>query len=601
MYYLALFLQKILLRLPLSVCFTLGRLIGLFLYLNGKKRSIAFRNLKSIFPCKSNAAIRHICRQSFTHLGLGIVEAFINTRIFPFIEARGLENISPEGGVFAAIHEGSWELYNTYLAQKLHYAVFARQQKNKGLDRFLNRIRNDSGLGVFLSLKGVVKYLHQNYIVGMVIDHGAEEDALVVEFFSHLVPTPKGAVVLAKKFNKKIYPCFGYRKDGFFHILEIGKGLEPDDRDEAGLLRYLNGIFEEKLNTHPSEYLWQHKRFKRKRDRDVLILSDGKVGHLKQSQALASLFKEEAYSIRSKIIEIKYRHRLQRIFSEVCALATTRFCLGCGACLRFLVDGDTLHKLMSNYADIVISTGSFVAPFNRIMAKVLGAKSVTILRPNIPLKKFDVSIIPAHDRIQAENAVTIKGALFYPLNLEEKMKKCKDFFHLSEAAKVSFFVGGYLSYKKEFMENLKLFIEKLKGFSIAKNYKVIVSTSRRTPPEVEKCLRRGLEHFRNTEVIVYARSSNLDFVFEGFVSLSEMVFVSSESISMISEVSSLKKLCVCVFLERHLDKHRIFLQSIEGEVTFLKNPYNIQEIEPKASYVFEHNRTLVKEAIKRLL
>ena len=41
-------------------------------------------------------------------------------------------------------------------------------------------------------------------MIGMVLDHGVEEDALVVDFFSHLVPTPKGGVYLGKKFNKKV-------------------------------------------------------------------------------------------------------------------------------------------------------------------------------------------------------------------------------------------------------------------------------------------------------------------------------------------------------------------------------------------------------------
>ncbi len=56
-------------------------------------------------------------------------------------------------------------------------------------------------------------------MVGVVIDQGAEVDALEIPFFSHLVPTPKGAVYLARKFNKKIYTSFCLRQNNFLIYL----------------------------------------------------------------------------------------------------------------------------------------------------------------------------------------------------------------------------------------------------------------------------------------------------------------------------------------------------------------------------------------------
>jgi mitochondrial fission protein ELM1 len=146
-----------------------------------------------------------------------------------------------------------------------------------------------------------------------------------------------------------------------------------------------------------------------------------------------------------------------------------------------------------------------------------------------------------------------------------------------------------------------LFIDKLKDFSLANSYKLLISTSRRTPKAVEEYLEKAFSNFRNLEAIVLSNRNNYDFVFDGFASLSEIVFVSSESISMISEVISLKKPCVCVFLEKHIDKHRVFLQSIEQEVTLLSNPYNIEEIRSKISHIFEGNVKEIKEGVKRLL
>jgi mitochondrial fission protein ELM1 len=259
-----------------------------------------------------------------------------------------------------------------------------------------------------------------------------------------------------------------------------------------------------------------------------------------------------------------------------------------------------LKEIKESYADIVISAGSSVAFTNRIVASAIGAKSVVILRPNTPLRKFDLSIIPSHDRISANDSVIIKGALSYPENTAEKSENCKKFFNLDNSRKVSFFCGGYLSDKKMYFENLKLFLTELKEFSRKNNFKLLISTSRRTQKEIEELVEKEMQGCKNLEAIVVASRQNYDFVFEGFVNSSEIVFVSSESISMISEVLAFKKPCVCVLLEKYIDKHKVFLQSLEKDVNFIDNPYNIDKIKPKVSSIFEDNKAAIKQAIGRL-
>jgi lauroyl/myristoyl acyltransferase/mitochondrial fission protein ELM1 len=587
--------------LPLWSCYLFGEAIGSILCLNRKKRYIAFKNIKSIFPEKTNREIKKIIRKNFKNIGLGVIEALIAPRIFKYLEFKGKENIGPNGGILVAIHEGSWELYNFYIAKTLRYKMFAKEQKKKVFDRFLNELRKESSLNLCFSLKEMVKSLQAGFIVSLVIDHGAEDNALMVEFFSHIVPTPKGAVYLAKKLNKPIYPCFGYRKKGFRQVVEIGKPIDPNTKDDLILLRNLNRIYEEYLKKYPWEYLWSYKRFKRKKDLDIVILSDLKAGHLKQSQAFVSIFKEQDYLIRSKIIEIKYRNIFTRFISEACALFSGRSCLGCGSCLKYILKKEVAKELEKSYADIVVSAGSIAAPINRVFSSNLGAKAVVILRPNVPLHKFDLSIIPEHDRIAVKNMVKIKGALCYPDEVKNKAKDCKAFFNLSDSKKISFFLGGPLYDSKKYTYNLKAFIEKIKEFSLKNNYKILLSTSRRTQKDIEGLVEEKLGVFPNTEAAVYPGRVNYDFVFDGFVSLSEIVFISNESISMISETLALKKPCVCLLLEQYLDKHKVFLESLNGEVNLLNYPYDIGKIELKASNVFEENRAKVTEGIKRLL
>lgn len=601
MYYIIKFLRKVLLRSPIVVSLFLGRFLGFVFYLNQKKRRVAFRNIKAALPQKEDREIKAIIKRNCQNFGLTIMEFLIYRRLLKYTEVKGWENLSEEGGIFTGIHSGGWEIYNFALVQKIKFAVLAKRQKITSLDKFINEIREEAGLKVAFSLKDMVRFLRMNFILGLVVDHGAESKASFIEFFSHFVPTPSGAVYIAKKFHKKIYPCFGYRRKNFSHVIEIGKPITPNGRDHQEILREINHVYENYIIAHPWEYFWYFKRFKRKKNLEVVILSDGKPGHLKQSQALVSFLKEGNSFVRSKVIEVKSVNRLVRLGLDICALFTTKQCVGCGMCLDILLTREVVRNLKHIYADIIISTGSSVASVNKIVSAYLGAKSVIMMKPNTSLSKYDVVIIPEHDRVSVPNVVNIKGALVYPLGSEEKTQQCKSHFRLTNERKIACFIGGSLTERHDFINNLKIFIEKLKEFSLNKDYKIIISTSRRTPQESEEYLEKELGSFPNTEVIVYANRLNYDFVFEGFCALAEMVFVTSESISMISEIMAFKKPCICVLLEKQSNKHQLFLESVEKEVSFLVKPYNIAEVKPKIPLVFEENKVKIKEAMQKLL
>ncbi|MCF7907755.1 MAG: mitochondrial fission ELM1 family protein [Candidatus Omnitrophica bacterium] len=594
-------LQKILLKTPLWIIWFLGKTIGLGFYYHPRKRRVAFRNIKLAFPEKSYSEVHSILKRSFCYLALDVIENLIASRIYPYVTIKGEENLTADGGIFVGIHAGNWETAISLFAHKHTFAVFAKQQKNKELDRFLNEVRQDGKINVVFSLKELIRYLKQKNLIGIVIDHGAEKDAPVVEFFSHLVPTPRGSVYLAKKFNKKIFPDFCYRKERFYHVSEIGKPIDVVGRDDKEVLRSLYKIYENYLRKYPWEYFWYYKRFKRKINRDVVILSDGKIGHLKQSKALLKILEEGENPVRSQVIKITYRSQVHRFIADILATCIGSNMVFAGRLLSLLVDKKSWQALDSVCMDIVISTGSIVAPVNKLLASYLGARSAVILRPNVPLRKFDLAVIPEHDRIRSPQAVSIKGALCYPENLTDKINKCKSIFQLSEEKKISFFVGGPLLDGKEFFTNLRSFVFGLKIFAEKNNYKIILSSSRRTPKEVEEYLQQEFNHFSHTEAWVRASQANFDFVFEGFNALADIAFVSNDSISMISESVSINPFTVCVWLGIEDDKHKVFLDSIKDEINFLKPPYDLESITLRSSNMFLKNKEKLAFALKELI
>lgn len=602
MYYLVKLIRKFLLKMPLWFCLFLGKTLGLLFYSNTNKRKNAFKNIKTAFPQKTKKQINRIIKESFQNLGVSIIEIMIAPRIFKYVTIIGEEKLQNEQGIITGIHEGNYELFSFVAAQKFNFAVLARRQNNDILGKFLTELRQSYNIKVCFSIKELICYLRKGFLTAVLLDHGAEDNALETEFFSQIVPTPGGAVYLAKKFNKKIYPCFDRERKGFHHTIEVKGPIDPQSKDEKEILQDLNHLYETELKKIPQVYMWSYKRFKHKKNLEILILSDSKSGHLKQSKALLSFITEENYKVNSKIIEIKYRNNFKRVLAETCAWWAGNHCIGCGRCHKFILDKNTYEELEKTYADIVISAGSSTASINRLFSTSIGAKSIVILKPNLPLSRFDLALIPEHDRLRAKNAAYFKGAISYPSHLAEKEAMCRQSFNLNDKKKVSLFIGGPINDKKEFMKNFSTFLEELKQFVSRQNYHILISTSRRTPQETEEFIEKELSDFPNTETVVYVNRCNYDFVFEGFISLSDIIFITSDSISMISEIASLKKPCVCLTLEATLNKYNVFLQSLASEINFLRAPYKIPDkTSLKISNMFEQNKEKIKKAVKKLL
>ncbi|MBD3246194.1 MAG: hypothetical protein GF333_04200 [Candidatus Omnitrophica bacterium] len=589
-------IQKLLMRVPLKGCLWLGRTAGTVLYLLPKKRRTAFRNVKTAFPEMPPRQAQGIVKRYYRDFGVSIVSLLIAPRVLDQVDLKGIEHTLAEGGILTSVHAGNWEIFGYVLARVRPYAVLAKRQKKTVLDRFLHTLRTRGGIRVCYTLKEVVACLKENYLVAVVMDHGAEKDAAYIDFFSHPVPTPGGAVYLARKFNKQIFPSFGYYEDGFRIKGNIASPVNPAGIPDRELLTSLNRFFEQQIRLHPHAYLWYYKRFKRKKDLQVVVLDDGKKGHYNQSKAFVSFLREEPVEIKVQTVNVRYRQSGMRQLADGCAMLFGAW--GGEWCLRWCLASRTWHRLQHIYADVVVSAGNYAAPVNRLFASFIGARAVTILKPNVPVRKYDLAVIPEHDRVFDPAVVTIKGALTYPCDTEEPARQCRAHFALGPEKKIALCVGGPLRSSRQFMERLSHFLAQLKQYAPAHQLRLLVTTSRRTPPEAEEEIIRQLKDFRCTEALVLARRKNFPFVFPGFVALAEQAFISGESISMVSEAAAWGTPCAAVMLESFEGKHRLFLESIRDEVRVLEPPFHISAPSTSRCRLYEHNRNQLKKALK---
>lgn len=589
----------------------LGRRIGdLLYYCDLKHKTIAYVNIKSALGKElSPSQIKDITREFYRGFVQNLFEIFyiplVDKRYFKkYVNLEGVDNIAKgfkrgKGVIFSAMHEGSWEISNIISSNiGFSFNMFVRDQKRyRRVENLLNVYRQKNGCKLIQrqnQIRQLIEVLKNNEAVGMTLDQGGKAGTLV-KFFGKEASMASGAVKLALKYDAAIIPIFYTRLKGPYIKLiieppfEIRKtGNEQEDiRDNLQRLVY---VFEAYIAKYPAEYLWTYKVWKYGKERNILILSDGKTGHLRQSQAAANIIsehlKEKGFRSTTDTLEVESK---RRFFKEANYKSLIR-------------------------PDIIISCGSKVAALNYILSRENLAKSIVIMRPPfLGIRRFDLTIIPEHDKApKRKNIVATEGAL--NLINDEYLKEQADRLMQSALSGkqisgtcIGLLVGGDSKRFRLKEDTVKEVIGQIKPVADKLHADILITTSRRTSREIENLLKREFKDYSRCKLLIIANEKNIPEAVGGILSLSRIVVTSPESISMVSEAVSSKKY-VFVFREDGLSsKHRRFLEH------FSKNKYiyitetsnlsrQIEEVWQKRPALKALNdNSLVREAIKKIL
>lgn len=255
--------------------------------------------------------------------------------------------------------------------------------------------------------------------------------------------------------------------------------------------------------------------------RKVLILSDGKPGHVNQSIAFAGLLGLE-YEIR----DTGFRSRGAKALSYL----LDRLGLYSGSLFRpVAVEGD--------YCALV-SAGSETYYANRTLARRLGLKSVAIMLPKGYRFDFDLILAQEHDEPpQRQNILPL------PINLC-RVQPRGVVQPGGKKPRVSVILGGDSKVFRLEAESLRRELEAV--FRLFAGGEFLVTTSRRTPEAVEELVRS----LPFDQAVIYSeRPVN---PIPDFLSFSDHVFLTGDSSSMVSEAVSFGSACVEVLPVRSL-------------------------------------------------
>ncbi|MEW6170938.1 MAG: ELM1/GtrOC1 family putative glycosyltransferase [Candidatus Omnitrophota bacterium] len=580
--------------LPLGLTLWFGRFLGSVAYFfDTKRKRIAYSNLKLAFASnKTPQELKKILKKTYQNLGQNIIEVLrlpkVNEKyVDKFIEFDSLKNINQalknkKGVILLATHFGSWEMYFVSGPLKGYpLRILARDQKNKYLADLLDFWRKSKGCQVLyrgVATREIIRALKSSQIVGMVMDQGGKTEGIFSSFFGKRVMTPTGAIRFALDLNASILPAYVRRKNGPYHKITIMPEVTLDrtgnkELDLVTNLEKLNRIAEDYISKYPEEYFWFHKRWKYSPDRWVTILSDGKTGHLRQSEAIAKLLEETDFKIKTETIEIKFKSNFHKFLLNLCAKLSNRNCQGCMYCLKFCLMQESYDRIIHNYADMVISCGSSLAGVNLFLSRELNARSVILMKPGLlNIKKFDLVIVPKHDKLA--NRKNIIQTLITPNLVDQNylkeqlglfLKNNPTFEEKSEYLRIGVLLGGdtkHFSFTKELSQEL---VKQIKDLNKNLNFEILVSTSRRSPKYLEDILKQEFTEVSFCKLLIVARENNIPEAVGAILGLSEIMIVSGDSISMVSEAVSSGKKVIVFKLEKITSKnlkHEIFLDEL---------------------------------------
>jgi len=584
-------------------------------FLNRPRRIIAYANLRAAF-CgnKSPAELKKLTKKVYQSLVQVFFEIISLTKvnrkyIDKHVEIVGAENLykiknHPDGVILLTAHFGNWELSGVVSAlMGFPLIVLAREQNMKRLDNLLNRLRRSKGLIIVtkgITIKYIVKALRGGKIIGMLGDQNAGKTGEQIEFFGRPAATAPGTARIAAKTGAFILPAFMARIRGPYHKLIIGEpiGIKKGEDVRPYLERY-NKLLEKYITTYPDQWLWLHKRWKASSLKKVVVLNDGKAGHLNQALAVCGELKryrkKSDYGeedTRVEVVDIKFKNRFTKILLQLCGIFSGRACQGCMRCLRFCLRGDSYNDLMKRYADVVVSCGSATAAVNRFFSIENNAKSAAIMRPSIlGFNKFDMVVLPRHDRVIGRAGPHVIRTEIVP-NLidEERMKTASGVISGLVQLRSSRRIGPSVSTgtdgeqgrqrqprrtigvllggdNSDFALTPEITEKLLNGVVSASERSdadLLFTTSRRTPAEAEKAVKARLSSERRCGLLVIANEKNIPHAVNGILGLSDAVIVSGESASMVSEAVQSGKVVIVFRLKRKRKNKSKFERMLRG-------------------------------------
>jgi len=267
--------------MPLRLIVWLGGLAGELLYLLAiERRRVAAINLAIAYPEADKRRLRKLSRACFRNVSTAILEIglvwWAPERVRRMTEVAGLEHLQEvrregRGAMLLTAHFTAIEVGLPVLSAHVTLEAMYKRPHNRLMDAFMERHR-----GRFTALIaghhapiGLIKGLKRGHAMWYAPDQDfGGKDTVFVPLFGLEATALTAPARIARMAGVPVMPCSVVRKaDASGYLLTIGAPIEsfPSGDDMADALR-INRATEQLIRGCPEQYLWIHKRYKRRPD-----------------------------------------------------------------------------------------------------------------------------------------------------------------------------------------------------------------------------------------------------------------------------------------------------------------------------------------------
>lgn len=239
----------------------------------------AVRNLRLAFPDWSEDKIQETAIASWETVGRTAGELPHLPKIDPYksdrVEMIGLEHLdqveaSGKGAVMISGHFANWEVMAAVICN--HPAdclVTYRALNNPHIDRRLNKVRHDYGIGVLtpkgMGTRELMRALGKGRAVALLNDQKFNQ-GLAIPFFGHDAMTAPGPSRLAMKYDVPIVPVSTVRTGPARFRVTIHEPITPADTgdteaDLRATVQKITDFIEARVRENPEQWFWQHRRW----------------------------------------------------------------------------------------------------------------------------------------------------------------------------------------------------------------------------------------------------------------------------------------------------------------------------------------------------
>lgn len=272
----------------------------------------------------------------------------------------------------------------------------------------------------------------------------------------------------------------------------------------------------------------------------ALIFSDGKKGHLNQSIAFCSYIGKDY-----DIVEVRFKNRFLKIlsylFDRIGLYTMSIFDMSMNP--RFTHEDDEFC--------LAVCAGSSTYYASKVIAKELELKTIAMMLPSGYRYDFDIIFAQTHDNPpKRKNIIEIPANFSYiqPSNIYKPKKQS-----------IGIVIGGNNSYLQMDKDKLKSQLDFIK--EQFKDFEIAITTSPRTPKEIEDFVKS----YKFDYEVIY--SENPINPIPDFLSYCDIVFITSDSTSMISESISFGEANIVILplVSKKENKFNSFISKLETD------------------------------------